>query len=263
MDFDFALNGAWATDSDGFDFDITKMASAKGDDGVFEDFASERYLMPRMYEAVAKKPVLYDKALDFADSFSFRPGYRAMCFVSGNFILGDLIEALVERGKLDVRRMTIQTLSMSEENIDSLWNVCDMSPGLESLRIALSGYFWATEHRKGNLVEYLYEQLDQGDVLDVAFADIHTKIVSIETTRGNHMVMHGSANLRSSRSIEQLMVECDDELYACVEDFADRVFASYSTIDKSGSKSAARGMRAAKLWRWIKEADDGQLHEAT
>jgi hypothetical protein len=176
-----------------------------------------------------------------------------MCFVSGNFVFGDVLEAMVELGKVDLRKVTIQTLSLSQESIDSLWNVCDMSPGLESLRLAIGGYFWAHEHHEGGLVPYLYEQLDQGDVLDVAFAAIHTKVISLETLKGHHVVMHGSANLRSSRSIEQFAVECDDALYEAVEDFADRVFASYSVIDKEKPKGAGRGMLAGRLWSWLKE----------
>ena len=253
MAFDFTLNDAWGVDAEEFDFDISKLDATKGDDGI----GCPRYLLPKVYEKTAKEPVLYEKAIDFAKGFKFEPGYRAMCFVSGNFVFGDILEALVETRRVELAKVTIQTLSLSQESIDSLWNVCDMSPGLKSLRLCIGGYFWAHEHHPGGLVPYLYQELDQNDVLDVAFAAIHTKVISIETTRGNHIVLHGSANLRSSRSIEQFAVECDDALYECVEDFADRIFASYSVIDKTKSKSAGRGMLAGRLWSWLKEGNDG------
>ena len=252
MAYDFSLNDEWCVDADKLDFDVSKMDEVEGDDGL----GCPRYLLPRVYSQMIKKPVLWDYAIDFAKGLDLRPGYRAMCFVSGNFILGDVIEALVTLGRVNLRRLTIQTLTFSQENVDSLWNVCDMSPDLESLRIIAGGYFWAHEHKPGGVIPYLLQELDQGDVLEIAFAAIHTKIISFETTDGLHVVMHGSANLRSSRSIEQLMVECDDDLYECVEHFAGKVIDSYSIIDKTKSKSAGRGMLAGRLWKWLKETDD-------
>lgn len=251
--FDFALDPNWGVDVDAFDFDVTKLDVADGDDGL----GCPRYLLPRMYKTQIRKPVLYEYAEEFAERFDFAPGYRELCFVSGNFILGDVIEALVSLDKVDIKRLTIQTLTFSQENVDSLWNVCDMSPNLEALRIIAGGYFWAHEHKPGGVIPYLLQELDQHDVLDIAFAAIHTKMISFETTDGLKVVMHGSANLRSSRSIEQMMVECDDALYGCVEDFADRVLKSYSIIDKRKSKSAGRGMLAGRLWKWLKEDGDG------
>lgn len=253
--FNFAVNPNWGIDVDGFDFDVSKLDASKGDDGL----GCPRYRLPRVYEQTIKRPVLYEYAEEFADGFRFAPDYRELCFVSGNFVLGDVLEALVNLGKVEIRRLTIQTLTFSQENVDSLWNVCDMSPDLESLRIIAGGYFWAHEHKPGGVIPYLLQELDQGDVLDIAFAAIHTKMISIETVNGHHIVMHGSANLRSSRSIEQMMVECDDNLYAAVEDFADKVFASYSIIDKTRSKNAGRGMLAGRLWSWLKDeyAKDG------
>ena len=182
------------------------------------------------------------------DGLELREGYRAFAFVSGNFVFGDVLEAMVERRKAAPRSMTVQTLSMSEENIDSLRNVVDMMGGrLERLRIVLSVYFWGHEHRPGQLVPYLYERLDvPGLELDVAFASIHTKIVTMETLSGHHLVMDGSANLRSSRNVEQVRVECDDGLYAFVEGFADRVFAAYSTINRD--QPYPRPVRGGRLW---------------
>lgn len=247
--FNFAVNPNWGVDVDGFDFDVKKLDKQKGDDGL----GCARYLLPRIYEKTIKTPVTFDYAVDFAKSFNLKPGYREMCFVSGNFIFGDVLEALVGLEKVDLKRLTIQTLTFSQENVDSLWNVCDMSPNLEALRIIAGGYFWAHEHKPGGVIPYLLQELDQGDVLDIAFAAIHTKMISFETVDGLKVVMHGSANLRSSRSIEQVMVEVDDSLYDVVEDFADRVLKSYSIIDRKKGKATSRGMNAGRLWKWMRE----------
>lgn len=247
--FNFAVNPNWGVDVDGFDFDVNKLNKQGGDDGL----GCPRYELPRIYEQTIKKPVAFEYAEDFAEGIDLVPGYRAMCFVSGNFIFGDVIEALVAHEKIDLKRLTIQTLTFSQENVDSLWNVGAMSPNLESLRIIAGGYFWAHEHNPGGVIPYLLQQLDQGEIFDIAFAAIHTKMISFETVDGLKVVMHGSANLRSSRSIEQIMIEVDAGLYDIVEDFADRVFASYSIVNRKHKKAACRGMNAGRLWKWMHE----------
>ena len=94
---------------------------------------------------------------------------------------------------------------------------------------------------------YLYEALDvDGLDFDVAFASIHTKIVSVETLAGRHLVMDGSANLRSSRNIEQLRIECDERLYEYIERFADKVFAAYSVVNHG--EPYPKPVRGNRLW---------------
>lgn len=235
---DFDFGGA----SD-LDFSLSDVTRGGESDGI-ED---SRYLRPRIYDNVLGT-VSYEHACDFVDSLELCPGHREFAFVSGNFVFGDVLEAMVDQRKAAPRSMTIQTLSMSEENIDSLRNMVDLMGGrLERLRIILSVYFWGHEHRPGQLVPYLYEALDvDGLDFDVAFASIHTKIVSVETLAGHHLVMDGSANLRSSRNIEQLRVECDDELYEYIERFADKVFAAYSVVNHD--QPYPKPIRGNRLW---------------
>lgn len=225
------------------DFSLSDVRRGGKSDGI----ETCRYDRPRIYDNAIGE-VEYEHAQDFVDDIELRDGYRAFAFVSGNFVFGDVLEAMVERRKAAPRRMTIQTLSMSEENIDSLRNVMELMDGrLERLRIILSVYFWGHEHRPGQLVPYLYEALDvDGLDFDVAFASIHTKIVSVETLTGHHLVMDGSANLRSSRNIEQLRVECDDELYEYIERFADKVFAAYSVVNRD--QPYPKPIRGNRLW---------------
>lgn len=225
------------------DFSLSDVSRGGADDGL----RTTRYDRPRVYDSTLGE-VSYEHACDFVDGLELRDGYRAFAFVSGNFVFGDVLEAMVERRKAAPRSMTVQTLSMSEENIDSLRNVVDLMGGrLERLRIVLSVYFWGHEHRPRQLVPYLYERMDvPGLELDVAFASIHTKIVTMETLSGHHLVMDGSANLRSSRNVEQVRVECDDGLYDFVEGFADRVFAAYSTINRD--QPYPRPVRGGRLW---------------
>lgn len=245
LDFDFSLSSAFGFDFEGeeLDFSVRDFDVAGETDGI----ENERYMQPRIYESVAQK-IKYEYAQELVDDLSLAPGFRMFCFVSGNFIFGDVIEALVTQLGIQIKRMTVQTLSMSQNNVDSLRNVIDECFELESLRLVLSDYFYSHERKRNGLVPYIYERLDVDDVLDVAFAGIHTKIVTFETVDGLKVVMDGSANLRSSRNVEQFRIECDADLYDYIEGFADKVFAAYSVMNKS--------VRAKRLWNAVKEADD-------
>lgn len=250
MDLSFDLSSAFGIDPTELDFDLSGFVPAsKATDGI----EGERYLLPRVYEGTMAAPVLYEHAIDMVDGIELEPGMRLFAFVSGNFIFGDVLEALAERGIADYRTMTVQTLSMSQDNIDSLRNVIERCFEMERLRIVLSDYYYAHERKADGLVPYLYERLDVDDVLDVAFASVHTKIVTFETVGGLKVVMDGSANLRSSRNIEQLRIECDADLHDRIEAFADRIFEAYSIINKD--TRSPRSVRGGRLWTAVtKEA---------
>ena len=241
MPFDFSLDGAWATVEDNVDFSLADVDLCKGGDGI----ENSRYMRPRVYESIAQKVTL-EHADDFVRTWEFRPGSRMFAVVSGNFVFGDVLGALAKR--LNMRKITIQTLSMSERNINVLGRVLDTCKNLERLRLVLSDYFYSHERRPGQLVPHIYETLDRedGPEFDCAYASVHTKIVSIETANGGKLVMDGSANLRSSRNIEQLRVECDADLYDWVEAMADRIFAAYSTINKD--RPRPKSVRGERLW---------------
>ena len=236
--------------SEDLDFKLSDVTRAGKSDGI----ESGRYVRPKLYDNVLEG-VEYEHAADFVEHMDLSEGHREFAFVSGNFIFGDMLEAMADTGKAVPKSMTIQTLSMSEENIDSLRNIVDMCPELERLRIILSVYFWGHERRPGQLVPYLYEQLDvDGLDFDCAFASIHTKIVTIETAAGHHIVIDGSANLRSSRNIEQLRVECDSGLYEYIESFADRVFAAYSTVNRD--RPYPKPIRGGRLWGAVTDQEE-------
>lgn len=239
--FDFSLDDSWAVAQGNLDFDLSEVRLAGESDGI-ED---SRYMPPRVYESLKGK-VAYENAREFVNDWigELRPGFRLFAVVSGDFVFGDVLTALATRG-LMIAHMTIQTLSMSEHNIDALRQVMEHLPDMR-LRIALSDYFYAHERRPGHLVPYLYESLDVDDRLDVAFASTHMKIVTIRTANGGKIVIDGSANLRSSRNIEQFRLECDPDLYDWVEGMNDRIFEAYGTINKD--RPYPKSLRYSGLW---------------
>lgn len=236
LDFDIDID--WRSD---IDFNISDFDLVNDSDKISES----RYKRPKTYGSI-KRRVMYEHAVDFAKELEFERGMHTFAFVSGNFIFGDLFEALVDVGKIDIKSIMLQTLSVSQENIDSLRNLQVMCPKMERMDIILSAYFYSHELSKAEgLVPYLYEQLDNGDILQVAFGSIHSKIVTIETVAGNKLVFHGSANMRSSRNVEHICVEQDDGLFEFIEGFGRRIIEAYGTIDRT------KPVRGGELWQAV------------
>lgn len=224
-DLDFSLDG----------FDVV----GEGDGIRTQHISKPKYCIPQK--------VTYEHARDFARDLTLEKGMSCFAFVSGNFIFGDFIEALVELGKMRVRSMTIQTLSMSQDNIDSIVNIIDMC-GTERVTVVLSDYWFS--HERGGLVPYLHRELVEAGVeARIAYASCHTKIFNIETWSGNKLTVHGSANLRSSRNIEQLQIDQCDELYDFVEDFTQRIVDKYSVLNEGAKRP--KSLRGEKLWQAV------------
>ena len=198
------------------DFDLSDFQIFNTGSGGFfdESKAQKRILQPRIDVKDISHKVLFESAEKFAQQIDLRENARTFAWVSGNFIFGDIIEALVTTRHMIPREIYICSLSISQENIDSLKNVMLACPELEKLTIVLSGYFYS--HEKYSLVPYMY-----------------AKVIAIETIMGNTLTIHGSANLRSSNSIEQIMVERGRDLYefnaAIIDKIASKLAPSTTT----------------------------------
>ena len=229
---------------DGLDLDL-------GDFDILDE--SDGIATTRVRKARFRIParVTWEHARDFANALDFERGMSVFAIVSGNFIFGDFVEALVDVGKISVRSMTIQTLSMSQENIDSIVNVMEEC-GTERVTVVLSDYWYSHERRE--LVPYLHSELAAtGAEVRIAYASCHTKIFNIETWSGNKLTIHGSANLRSSRNIEQMQIDQCDELYDFVEDFTQRIVGKYAVVNKGAKRP--KSLRGERLWQAAAQAE--------
>lgn len=233
LDVDFSLGdtGAYFGDIEGFDagtFDL---------DFRIDEQETKTFVKPHLRKA---QTVDYVNALEMCRDMRLCEGFRMFAFVAGNFVFGDLLEAMTQTRRWTISKMTIQTLSLNRYNIDSIANIVKMS-GMEELRILISYYWYANylNAKKGEqaLVPYLFETLEPLTNLSVAIMRTHSKVVSVLTNKGNKVVMHGSANLRSSDNIEQVCIECDPDLYDFVERFADEALAEYDVVKKNGRKT--------------------------
>ena len=202
-----------------------------------------RYIEPKYDPEIADIYLKYDNAKTLAMDIGNPPkGSRFYVLCSGNFIFGDFIEALIVENEWTVEEMTLSTLSMSDENVMSLAGLLEQDY-VKELNLIVSDFFFSHERR--GLVPMLYEKLDIGNRFQLAVASVHTKIAMIRTAGGNKIVIHGSANLRTSSNIEQIMLENNDGLYDFNHEVHHAIISKYATINKS--------LRRAPLWRAVLE----------
>jgi len=207
---------------------------------------NSRFIEPHDCEEIADYRVKYENAKKLAvDVGACDIGFRAFAVLDGKFIFGDFIEALIVENNWLVDDMTISTLSMSQDNIDSLRNLI-VGDYVQSMNIIVSHYYFANE--RSALMPYLYEKLDVDDKFQLAVASVHTKICMIKTACGKKITIHGSANLRSSSNIEQIVIEHSPELYDFTHAIHAKIVESHKTINKPVRRSA--------LWQAVLTAEE-------
>jgi hypothetical protein len=199
-----------------------------------------RYIKPIRHVETPGQFVLYQNAAAMAKEMEIAPGCRCYAIVDGLFIFGDFIEALIVEHGLKVKYMLVSTLGVNENNIDSLALLLDLGH-VKQLDMILSGYFYS--HERYNLVEYAYKELDKNNRFQMAICDSHCKIVLIETECGMKLVVHGSANFRSSDNLEQFHLEENPQLYDFNFEYQQRILSKYQTIRKA--------LRRKKLWNAV------------
>lgn len=195
-----------------------------------------RYTLPHLVHYSEEDFVLYDNAVKLAKELRVTEGMRADAFIAGSFIFGDFIEAFMTTHNCGTPKMTISTMSMSEENVDSLRTLMEKGY-IGELNLIISVYFWG--HERHGMLPYIYEQLDIDNRFQLAVAGMHTKTVHFTTHGGKKIVMHGSANLRSSGSIEQFTIEENPKLHDFYEEQFCKIIDKYATIKKPIRNSKA------------------------
>lgn len=194
--------------------------------------AKSRIHNPAFQPEMLAHRVKYKNALQMARDIGpmNTPGQRVFAVVDGSFIFGGFIEAFLVTHNMLAKRMIISTLSLSQENIDSLKSLI-IGDYLHQLDMVVSDYFYS--HERHGLVNYMYEHLDIDNRFQLAVCRTHTKICLIETGCGQFFTIHGSANLRSSDNIEMFEIENDRALYEFNASWHDEVIQKYQTINKA------------------------------
>ena len=234
MDFQFE-----GVDFEGLDFGVEDLTHFEIDLGDVSSFQT-RYLKPKIKPAIKYEMLKYKNAEELAKGINADKGMRAYSIVDGTFIFGDFIEAFIVQNKIYCYELWVSTLSLSQDNVDSFNNL--LKWGLvKEINLIVSAYFFS--HERSGLVQYMYETLDYEDRFQLAVASTHCKTVCMKTTDGLHIVMHGSANLRSSSNLEQFCIEDNEELYNFNMEYNKEIADRYRTIDKP--------LRRNTLWRAV------------
>lgn len=207
----------------------------------------KRIHKPKKIRSFRDRQICYREADEMAKNINIGKGERYFSFIPGNFIFGDLIEAFCVEKNLHIKEMTISTLSIGEENVDSLKNLLD-GDFVDKLNLLVSDYFYS--HEKFGIIKYCYEELDQDNKFQLSVARSHSKTCIFETYDGMKFVFHGSANLRSSDNIEQIDLEENEQLYDYIYEFHSKIAKEYSTINKS--------IKSKQLWQILDEVDQAE-----
>ncbi|WP_286847065.1 hypothetical protein [Proteiniphilum sp. UBA5463] len=232
MEFDFNI------EINDFDLDIPMM------DNGFKN----RYKKSKIARDLPAHKIKYSNAQKLARDIKLDTGIRYDAIVAGNFIFGDFIEAFITHNNAKCTEMTISTLSLDQNNVDSLVNLME-GKFVDNLNMIVSDYFFA--HERKSLIPYIYDKLDIDDRFQLASAGSHTKIVLFETAGKKKIVIHGSANLRSSSNIEQFTIEENPGLYDFHLCYHKEIIEKYKTINKEFKRN--KSLRGKQLWDLIKK----------
>ncbi len=127
-------------------------------------------------------------------------GDRTHCVLRGDFVLCDLIPAIIaDRGACP--HLRIATLGMSVANADTL--ACLVERGsVGSLTLIVSHYFAQVD--RATVFRAAAARL--ANVAQLVVTRCHAKVICLPTRAGDHFTIEGSANLRSSDNLEQMVI---------------------------------------------------------
>lgn len=208
---------------------------------------STRHIRPPRFKTIPDSKVRYKNAEKMAAEMPATAGMWSIALIDGTFIAGDFIEAFVKKNNLHCKRISISTLSLSQENVDSLGNLL-YDGWCDKLDLIVSDGFWQNYRR--DIIPYIYTELDKEDRFQLAVARVHTKVVLLETHCGLKIVMRGSANLRSSASIEHLEVQESPEVFQFFADFHNGIVDKFKTINKDAKNQyQKRSLTKSEAWQ--------------
>lgn len=153
------------------------------------------------------------------------PGDHTHCILRGDFVLGDLIPAILDGstpGACRCDHARIATLGLSEYNAETLARLVK-NRQIGRITMVVSHYF--EQVNKSTVYADVRRILDLDGCVDIITMRSHAKVITLQTENDN-WVIEGSANLRSSDNLEQMTVYNDADLLAFHNDWIDYVRAN-------------------------------------
>lgn len=194
-------------DSISFDADIDMVTHNFGD-GISDDF------IKLTNDQITTFDVAYENAATLARDIKIKKSETVYINLTGKFIFGDFIGAFIQENNLKVKELTVVSLAGNIEIYGLLIALIERG-WVDKLNMVLSEYTIAMDKKHSpEAVNFLKDALVKyKDRFELHTGRVHAKLVLIETEKGGKVTMHGSANLRSSQSIEQLIIQENAELY--------------------------------------------------
>lgn len=192
---------------------------------------TKRYKKPVLLPAVFNQSVKYSKAQKMAEEFIFEENKVSHMLLTGGFIFGDLLEALCVKNNWLVKEMTISTLSLSGENVGSLQNLIK-GGFIEKLDVIVSDYFYS--HERNGIIKVMREFLDIDNKFQLGVSRTHTKIYQLHVVEPEErfITFYGSANMRSSKNVEQMCCDTNKNVYLFYKEFHNEIINKQFTIKK-------------------------------
>ncbi len=136
------------------------------------------------------------------------PDDRTHCLLRGDFVLCDIIPTIL-RARGSCPHLRIATLGLSVANADTL--ACLIERGtVGGLTLIVSHYFQQVD--KTTVFRAVAARL--AGIAHIAVTRSHAKVICLPTSAGDHYVIEGSANLRSSDNVEQMLITNDPDTHA-------------------------------------------------
>lgn len=209
------------TDELNFDDDIDFLGDESNEDEE-DDFMAEHNwgdeeadpFIKLENEKISTHEVAYANAQTLAKAIEIKKGETVYVNLTGKFIFGDFIAAFIQENDLTVKELTIVSLAGTLEVYGLLVALVEKG-WVERLSLVLSEYTIAMDKKHSpKAIEFLKNAVKKHKgKIDIHTGRVHAKLVLIETAFGGKVTMHGSANLRSSQSIEQLIIQENEQLY--------------------------------------------------
>lgn len=136
------------------------------------------------------------------------PGEITHAILRGDFVLADALPPLLAiTGHCP--HLYVSTLALSVKNAETLRALLAAGT-IGKLTLIVSHYFRAVDKLS------VYHAIEQilADIATLKIARCHAKIILLANARGDSLVFEGSANLRSSDTLEQLTIFNDPALHS-------------------------------------------------
>lgn len=159
-----------------------------------------------------KRFIRPENAKRVLDHLPSDPNDRTHAVLRGDFVLCDLIPALIAaRGHCP--HLQIATLGLSVDNAQTLAALLDAGQ-VDRLTLVVSHYFQQVDKTTTwPQVDALLGKASRRRSR-LAVTRSHAKVILVPTAAGDHFALEGSANLRSSDNLEQIVITNDAETMA-------------------------------------------------